>query len=449
MTAIFLFHRSLRLPDNLGLTAAAKKYKVVPVFVFTPEQVTDNPYFSANSFQFMIESLKDLEAQIERHDGVLWKFRGETLEILETLIDKLSPEAIYFNKDYTPYARSRDAKIKKLCAKREIKFFSFRDYNLIGPEKIGKKGVYKVFSPFYRYANSLEYPKPLKVPKINFLKPEDIKLSGYPKHVKNPDIAESGGRTNGLRRLERIKKFSDYGKTRDYPENSTTMLSAHIKFGTVSIREIYWKIVDTLGSDSPLLRELFFHDFYANLMWNLDTKDTIGGGNFKHLEIPWDNKKKYWTAWKTGTTGFPFVDAAIRELLKTGYMNNRCRMVVASTLTLLMNVDWHWGEKFFAQHLVDYDVTNNNLNWQIQAGVGPQSGYLRVPNPWIQGKKFDPESTWIKTWIPELNSVPSGDIHKWDESWENWDVEYPKPILDYKTQKERAIKRFKLAEKYE
>jgi len=453
MTAVFIFQRSFRLHDNLGLLAALEKYTVIPIFIFTYDQVRDNEYFNKNSFQFMLESLQDLQKQLTEYGATLYLFYSTVINTLEYIIKYIPIQAVYVNTDYTPYARTRDRTIKNFCTDYNLDFHSVQDYTLINIGQISEhKKFYKVFSPFYKYVQNLEFPKPRKIQNPHFytrLPEELIKLvTNMPTPPVNPKIVESGGRIQGLQRLRDLKKFSNYAETRDNPNDHTTMLSAHLKYGTISIREVYHRIVDTLGADSALLRELFFHDFYASLMWNLDFYDTLGGGNFKHLQISWKNNKTYWNAWKTGTTGFPLVDAAMRQLVTSGYMNNRCRMVVASTLTLLLNVDWKKGEKFFAKNLVDYDPSSNVFNWQIQAGVGPERGFLKVFNPWTQGKKYDPKATYIKTWIPELQDVPASDIHQWNVKFSDYSTNYPEPIVEYEKMKKRVTTRYRGAEKY-
>ena len=233
-----------------------------------------------------------------------------------------------------------------------------------------------------------------------------------------------------------VKTLVKYAKTRDIPSLNTSRLSPHIKFGTVSIREVYYPFASKYGKKCEFIRQLVWRDFYAQL---LDAfPDHLSGGD-KTKTANWANSPAYLRAWKEGRTGYPLVDAGMRELVQTGYMHNRVRMVVASFLTKTLHINWRKGEEFFAQHLTDYDVASNNGNWQNISSTGKYAEPIfRVMNPWIQSEKFDPDAIYIKKWVPELADVDAKNIHKiYDNS--NKPTSYPSPIVDYYEQKKHPL----------
>ena len=267
-------------------------------------------------------------------------------------------------------------------------------------------------------------------------------IKNFVKNV-NQDILVHGGRKSGLQRL-RIAKTTqkNYGKTRDFFDKNTSHLSAYIKFGCVSIREVYHEF----SHIESFINELTWREFFAHV---LDAYPEVVGQSYqkKFRKIKWSRNKTHFEKWKQGNTGVPIVDACMRELNSTGYMHNRGRMAVASFLIKTLLIDWRWGEKYFAQQLTDYDVASNNGNWQGISGTGvDMKPYFRDMNPWIQSAKFDKDAKYIKKWVPELENVPSRDIHKWYETVDNHKtISYPKPIVDYFAQKDEMMKMYKEA----
>jgi deoxyribodipyrimidine photo-lyase len=450
---LFIFHRDLRLHDNTGLIAACKQSeKVIPCFIFTPEQVgNQNEYKSDNAIQFMIESLQDLQKQLEKKGGKLYLFCGNTTDIIKKLIKQENIDAIFSNKDYTPFAQKRDDEIAKLCKKENIQFKSFHDALINEPGKILTKSnePYKVFTPFWKTSITFPVAKDQKFTNKNFYTDNILLTAGnkiFSKMLtnKNPHLAIHGGRTNALKITKNIEQFKDYLKIRDLPAIDTTLLSAHNKFGTISIRELYWNMHKNLGAKGPLglIRQLYWRDFYYHIAYFWPE---VFGNAFqkKYNKLQWNKSKKSFEQWCNGTTGFPIVDAGMRQLNKTGWMHNRVRMIVASFLVKDLHINWLWGEKYFAQKLVDYDPCVNNGNWQWAASTGCDAQpYFRIFNPWLQQKKFDPDCAYIKKWIPELKNVDCKSIHNW-ENKKSQKLDYPRPIVDHKTEKEIAIAMFK------
>lgn len=455
---LFIFHRDFRIVDNVGLIKASKMVDTLYVcFIFTPEQVSSaNDYKSNNSIQFMIESLQELENTINKKGGNLMLFYENTTTAVKKVIDELDVGGVFFNKDYSPYALKRDKELFDLCEKKQIVCNDFEDYYLYEPGQIitsGSGEAYKKYTPFYNTVVNIQPAMPSKIHINNFEKSHmesDITLEKmFAKLIpyKNKNILVRGGRKNGLYKLSMaVKKQKDYDETRDFFKEKTTHLSAYIKYGCVSIREVYHTFKKVFGKNHGLIRELIWREFFAHVLYAYP--EVIGRSyQKKYRNLQWRNNVSEFNKWKTGKTGVPMVDACMRELNETGYMHNRGRMTVASFLIKTLLIDWRKGEKYFAQQLTDYDVASNNGNWQGISGTGvDMKPYFRDMNPWIQSAKFDKEAIYIKKWLPELEDVPSIDIHKWDEKFVNYKhIKYPKPIVDYSAQKEEMLVMYKNA----
>lgn len=451
---LFIFRRDLRIQDNIGLNLATEQCKnIYPIFVFTPEQVTDkNKFKSDNAIQFMIESLDDLQSNIHKQGGVLNTFYGENETIVKRLISKWKIDAVYFNTDITPYAKKRDESIAKLCEKMNIKCITGQDYYLYEPNAVvtGAGEYYTKFTPYYNKVIRMKVESPKYMRRFNFTKTKTYDgnitiIEAYLKFTEpNSDILVNGGRDNGVKILNDIGNFKAYGKTRNDLDKETTHLSAYMKFGNVSVREIYEKMKSRLGVNSDLLRQIIWREFYAQLLYH--NPQVLGNPlKEKYGKIHWDKNVKNLNAWKMGMTGFPIVDAGMRELNATGYMHNRARLITASFLIKTLLISWEDGEKYFSQHLTDYDPASNNGNWQWVASTGADSQpYFRIFNPWSQSDKYDPDANYIKKWIPELTDVPAKAIHNWDTECEKYaEIKYPKPIVNYEEQRKKALAMYK------
>ena len=450
--SLFIFRRDLRIQDNKALIEACRNSKVVyPIFIFTPEQVgSGNKFRSDNAVQFMIESLSDLEKEIKKQDGMLSFFYDTNEEIVKKLIEQLKLDAIYFNADISPYAKKRDASIEKLCKQKGVACISSQDYYLhdFSAIKTGGGTTYTKFTPFYNKASKLSVDKPLYLKSYNFSKQSLNNLSLHEMYTRltkpNEHKLVVGGRTNAMKIVNSLSKFSDYEKVRNDLTDETTLLSAYIKFGCVSIREIYHKMRDKLGKGDGLIRQLYWRDFYANILYEFP--EVLGSSmKPKYDAIKWEKNATLLRAWKEGKTGFPIVDAGMRELNATGYMHNRARLITASFLIKTMLIDWQEGEKYFAQQLSDYDPASNNGNWQWVASTGADSQpYFRIFNPWSQSEKHDKDAVYIKKWVHELVDVPAKDIHKWDEKCKDFkNITYPCPIVSYEDQRKKALSMYK------
>jgi deoxyribodipyrimidine photo-lyase len=397
-TLVFLFHRDLRIVDHNGLFRAAEVARemgaeVMPLFVFTPEQVRRNPLKSPPAIQFMIDSLEDLAKDIKERGGRLGIAYGKTVDILEK-IPRIA--GVLETRDYTPYAKKREAEIRAFCEKREIVYESIEDVYLTNPGTVlnlsGK--TFQKFTPFWTAAKQRPVPHPRGIPRLSWATvrvPGSVSLA-YMRGDRIPEVAR-GGRTEGLQRLRIVP--DKYEEAHDLVMNPTSMLSAHNHFGTLSIREVYWST-----SQEAFRRQLYWRDFYGHIMNDFEGLYGVGPYEFQAPTKWRKGEKEVFDAWCKGQTGVPFVDAGMRELLTTGFMHNRVRMVVASWLVKDMGVHWRWGERFFAQHLVDYDPAQNMMNWIWVASVLPfASAPFRRHDPERSAKKVDPTGAYQQKWL--------------------------------------------------
>jgi deoxyribodipyrimidine photo-lyase len=473
-TAVYIFRRDLRIEDNTAFLDCLEKYDTIyPIFVFTPEQIKKNDYRSEKAIQFMIESLLDLSDSLN-----ITTYFGDVLNILSKIKRKIGVFDVYANRDYSPYSVYRDTTILKWCIKNDHGLYMADDVLLNDL----KEGIFKVenekqlqwdesqkayqkFTPYYNLV--MKHLKNIREPRIDthtmeliktkigrkILMTETIKLAdAYFKFCEpNENIIVHGGRKVGFplfRKRVISGEFSDYAKKHNELTYNTTVLSPYLKFGCLSVREVYAIIKSKHGVHHDIIRQLVWRDFYHRLMFAFPhvLKGQITGKNealkSKYDNIKWENNKRWLEAWKYGNTGFPIVDACMRQMLTTGYMHNRGRLIVSSFLVKIMGIDWREGEKWFACQLVDYDPANNNGNWQWTAGTGADSQpYFRIFNPWTQSDKHDKNAEYIKKWIPELKDVEPKHIHSWfkygDESV------YITPILNYTEQRNIILKMYK------
>lgn len=452
-SSIFIFRRDFRLIDNLGLIKLSQlSDSIIPIFIFTPTQIDDNSYKSNNCIQFMIESLDDLSLDIQKNNGKLYYFYGHPDIIIKNLITKsnLNIDCVAVNMDYTPYSIQRDDKIKNICNLYNVDFLSFEDI-LLNPVKsilTGADNVYQKFTPYFRAASKIKINNPIKKKFNNFYNHSinlEYRNNIHDFYVPNDLIAVHGGRRNALKILKNIKNFKNYNSSRNFLNLNTTKLSAYIKFGCVSIREVYHTFLKKLGSNNDLIKQLYWRDFYYNIAFEFPYVFNKNS-NLKeqYNNIKWLSNTKLFNKWKNGQTGFPVVDAAMTELNTTGFMHNRGRLIVSNFLIKLLGINWEKGEHYFATQLVDYDPCVNNGNWQWSAGSGADSQpYFRTFNPWTQLEKFDKNCLYIKKWLPQFSDIPPIDILNWDNSFHKYDIDYPKPIIDYKLQRSKIIDLYK------
>tara|TARA_A100001015_G_C15034338_1_gene735173 strand:- start:2492 stop:3865 length:1374 start_codon:yes stop_codon:yes gene_type:complete len=443
MKSIFIFRRDYRIFDNSGLIKCCEDSdEVLLLFIFTPEQIKNNEYFSSNSFQFLIESLEDLENDLFNKNIKLHYFFDDNVKVLKKIKNLYNYDKVYINQDYTPYAIQREKEIENYLLKENKELILTQDYLLSYIGEFCKKdgGAYEVYGAFRKYTKQFKIRKEntkFEISKYKFISIKDgIKLKDLDKYYKkNPKKMIKGGRNFALKILKKASEFSGYEEYRDQLDYETTHLSAYIKYGNLSIREVYHKFVVKFGDDFGIINQLFWREFYFYIGYYNPRVLEGKSLKLKYDKIKWVNNPIFIEAWKKGETGFPVVDAAMRQLNTIGYMHNRGRLIVSSLLIKILQTDWRIGEKYFAQNLTDYDPLVNNGNWQWGAGSGADSQpYFRIFNPWTQSKKFDPNCVYIKKWIPELKSVPNKEIHQWDKYFQNYkSLKYPGPITKYET----------------
>lgn len=445
---LFIFRRDLRIKDNTGLDYAMDNYdKVIPIFIFTPEQIDKNSFFSENSVQFMCESLKHVNKSLRKEGSKLHIFRGDNIDVLKKINKQKKIDAIIFNMDYTPYAKKRDKKIEKFGEENNIDVIKLEDYLLSNIGDLNKKDgtPYEIFTPFKN--NALE--KKVRKPNRKLIKnvvTSNLKTNKMISYVENSNLSVNGGRKNGLKILKGLKKYNEYDKKRNCLDYNTTRLSAYIKYGCVSIREVYYKIKKTFGKKDGLMAQIYWREFYFYIAYYYP--EVLEGKNFnkKYDNIKWETNKTNYKKWAQGKTGYPVVDAGMNELNTTGYMHNRARLITSNFLNRLLGYHWTLGEKYFARQLVDYDPSVNNGNWQwiASTGVDPKPYFQRLFNPIIQSEKFDPDAEYIKKWCPELKEIKPSHLHNWEKYYKLYDLkDYPDPIVEYKKAREKSVKMYR------
>lgn len=429
--SLFIFRRDLRLQDNLGLQKACAESSVVyPVFILTPEQIVDNPLVSVRAVCFMLECLVDLDAALQLYNSRLSVFFGENVQVVQALIARHNIDAVYECADHTPYARKRSRQLESLC-----QYVPVDDVTLhpMGDCLRANGEPYLKYTPFLRHASSLPLPPRPKIKSnLHFQTLEEGTVDLLQTSMPNaPARFVRGGRKEGLRLLKQIQsKQRQYAATRNDPNLPTTAMSAYLKFGAVSIREMYWTVAD--AGIRALLPQLYWREFYLYIVRYKNTTYSR-----KSMTLPKMNDVKLWSfnrewldRWKNGMTGCPIVDAGMRQLKQSGWMHNRLRMIVAQFLIFYLRIHWKHGEQHFCRELVDIDYCNNLGGWMWCAGSEVHS------NPWYrvfsmdqQSKKYDPEGHYIRRWCPELQGVPAADLHQWHTRHTQHAVDYPAPIF--------------------
>ncbi|WP_281322530.1 cryptochrome/photolyase family protein [Flavobacterium aestivum] len=420
--SIFWFRRDLRLDDNVALHHALQsKNPVIPLFIFDTDILESLPQNDAR-VGFIHESLQKINAQLNAIGSSLLIKKGRTTEVWENLFKEFAISEIYFNKDYEPYAIKRDWDICALANANNAACFSFKDQVVFEEKEIIKADglPYTIYTPY----------KNKWLEKYKSLAPlEEYDTQNYFSHFcKNhfdfPTLQQIGFEESEIKVIPyNLTQIANYQETRDFPAiDSTSYLSPHLRFGTVSIRKLVnW----AARKNDVFLSELIWREFFMQILFSFPKVVTQ---NFKSAYdgIQWRNNEEDFRRWCTGTTGYPMVDAGMRQLNQTGYMHNRVRMVVASFLCKHLLINWQWGEAYFAQKLLDYDLSANIGNWQWAAGTGCDAApYFRVFNPDIQLKKFDEKGIYIRKWIPEF------------------DLGYGEPMIEHAFARDRAIATYK------
>ena len=440
--ALHWFRGDLRLSDNNALHAAcAGADVVIPLFIFD-SRILSAPDTGAPIVGFMLECLASLQKNIEAAGGKLVFRQGVVEEEMRSLLGETGAKALYFNRDYEPGARKRDAAVEKLAWSLGVEVHSYKDGVVHEPEEILKPDgqPYRVFTAYSRCWRL--QPKPEVLPAVKFKRPPGFK---YPSSVALPTVRELGfaleiplpaaGERAGRERLKAFAKgdLLRYASQRDFPaRDATSRLSPHLRLGTVSPRTVL-AAAEKAALENPssrketeiFINELIWRDFYRQILWHYPH---VAESCFKekYNGLKWENDEKLFRAWCEGRTGFPIVDAGMHQLNTTGWMHNRVRMIVAMFLTKDLLVSWQWGERYFMQKLVDADLASNNGGWQWSASTGTDAQpYFRIFNPISQAHKFDPEGHYIRRYVPEADTLA-----------------YPAPIVDHARQRVKALALF-------
>jgi deoxyribodipyrimidine photo-lyase len=472
MTSLVWLRRDLRLHDHAALaTALAQPDALQPIFIFDTEILARFYNKRDRRLTFLAETLCDIDAKLRARGGKLLVLHGRATDIVPKLATALKASAIFSAEDFEPAARARDAAVK-LALPHGTRFVQLLDQLMRAPQAMLKSDgtPYKVFTPFYkvwragigpsdlaqyevhdkgRYADGEAYAKAALAAGIKVLRAEEgpAKLLSQVGYDYAKDVLwrvdDVGDR---LRRFIE-ERMGAYPTARDMlPIVGTSQLSPYLRFGLVSIRECMRAAIE-VGGGEKWISELGWREFYAAILFHFPHVLTQEfSEQYRHGAIPWSTDEAHAEALFTGRTGYPIVDAAVRELIETGYMHNRARMVVASFATKDLLLDWRLGEEFFAQYLMDYDLASNNGGWQWAASTGTDAApYFRVFNPVLQSKRFDPEGEYIRRYVPELKALSSADIHAPWLSPLTKPASYPMPIVDHAAAKDKVVALFKAA----
>ena len=421
----FWFRRDLRLTDNHGLFQALRSGKPVrPVFIFDPDILDKLSNKQDARVSFIYDQLKTMQESIMEHGGNLEVYYGKPASIWGELLQDERMDGVYSNEDYEPYAMNRDQEIAHICNEQNKEFRQFKDQVIFAKDEVVKDdgSPYTVYTPYMKKWKKHLIEHPIQqFPSEKYL--NHFCSNSSPKWVTLEDMGFSAPNISFPEKSITQGRISAYEEKRDIPSIvGTSRLSVHFRFGTISIRE---KFLKGVRLSEKWINELIWRDFYMQILYHFPY---VVNGSFRKLydQIPWRNNTEDFERWKSGTTGYPMVDAGMRELNQTGFMHNRVRMVVASFLTKHLLIDWRWGEAYFAEKLLDFELASNNGGWQWAAGSGVDAApYFRVFNPESQQKKFDPKFEYIKQWIPEFGTN-----------------EYPQPMVEHSFARKRCLETY-------
>ncbi|OQP51306.1 deoxyribodipyrimidine photolyase [Niastella yeongjuensis] len=427
MINIFWFRRDLRLEDNAGLYHALKSENpVLPIFIFDTNILNQLPNSADRRVEFIHNALTALDEQLKELGATLVVYHDTPLKAFKQLVKQYTISAVFTNHDYEPYARERDEDIARFLKEHEIAFHTYKDQVIFEKNEVVKDDgkPYSIFTP---------YSKKWKANLSKFY------LKSYPTKKYFDNFHQHAAKRIPSLKAIRFEKtdaafppdtpaaaiIKRYNKQRDIPGiKGTSHLGVHLRFGTISIRQLAQKASKL---NETFLNELIWRDFFQMILWHFPH---VGKGKAFKAEydfIKWRDNETEFTRWCEGNTGYPIVDAGMRELNTTGFMHNRVRMIAASFLAKHLLIDWRWGEAYFAEKLLDFELASNNGNWQWAAGCGCDAApYFRIFNPYTQTKKFDPDLTYIKKWVPEFE-----------------DPTYPAPIVDHETARKRCLETYK------
>ncbi len=464
---IHWFRRDLRFADNPALTTASQRgqHRVIALFV-VDEQLVNSPRVGPNRLAFLADRLRTLHAELQQHGSSLLICYGDPADVIVQLCQKHGAAGVTWQADSAPWARRRDQQVADILQQHGVATFIHDSQTIMPATKIltDKGTPYTVFTPFYRnWSRQLRVAPVLPIPPLQMVAglPTQPQWPNWPTTIiPLPDSHASTAQQ--LLSTFTDQRINDYGDGRNLlAQTGTSMLSPYLRFGIISPQECARAAITAQRQAPPSaersgaevwLSELAWRDFYQQILYHFPH---VTNRAFRPMydDLAWDNNPDYFAAWCQGMTGYPIVDAAMRQLNSTGWMHNRARMIVASFLTKDLLIDWRWGERYFMQQLIDGDTAANNGGWQWSAGTGTDAQpYFRIFNPISQGETFDPDGTYVKRYIPELANVPTKYIHA---PWLMPPMlmhevrclighDYPAPIVDHATQRVKALAMYKL-----
>ena len=426
--SIFWFRRDLRLHDNTALFHALKSgEKILPIFIFDINIIEKIQKNDAR-ISFINKELHSMNKYLQSFESGINMYHGNPKEIIKSLLKKHQIVSIYTNHDYEPYAIKRDLEIKELLISNNIKFCTYKDQVIFERNEITKKdgNPYVVYTPYSRkWIEAYEKNKKENFPSEDLL--DCLYTNKNPQNLTLDAIGFTETNTPIQNYIFNSRIINEYEETRNYPAlDNTSKLGPHLRFGTVSVRQMVTRAKEQ--ENQTFLKELIWREFFMQILWHFPQthKDSF---KTKYDRINWRNNEEDFKKWCDGKTGYPMVDAGMRQLNKTGFMHNRVRMLVGSFLCKHLLIDWRWGEAYFAEKLHDYEMSSNVGNWQWVAGTGVDAApYFRIFNPTSQIQKFDNEFKYIKKWVPDFQELT-----------------YPAPIVEHKFARERCLRTYKEA----
>lgn len=425
--SVFWFRRDLRIEDNHGLYEALKSpWPVLPIFIFDPAILTKLNSKADARVEFILNAIQDLQDKLIAIGSSIQVFHASPLEAYEQLSEQFDIQSIYCNHDYEKYAGIRDGLIQSWAELKGIQFSTFKDQVIFEKDEVlsGQNTPYTVFTPYSRKWKEKLAQNPIQV------YPSEILSNYLSVETLLPSLESLGFEKAGLSfpgKEVANPLIQAYHAQRDFPaKNATSRLSVHLRFGTISIRSL---VNQAVGISETWLNELIWRDFYFNILFHFPHVSEGHAFRKEYDRMDWRNNEAEFEAWCSGQTGYPIVDAGMRELNTTGFMHNRVRMIVASFLVKHLLIDWRWGEAYFAAKLLDFDFAANNGGWQWAAGCGCDAApYFRVFNPTLQTQKFDKELAYIRKWVPEFQELT-----------------YPQPIVNHEFARARVLEAYKKA----
>ena len=426
---IFWFRRDLRLHDNVGFYKALQSdFPVLPIFIFDSEILDKLPKDDAR-LSFIFETLQGMHKQLrDNHGGGIAMYHGKPLDIYKFLLKSFSIDTVYTNHDYEPYATERDTEIHSFLESQGVQFKTFKDQVIFEKDEIVKNdgNPYVVYTPYMR-----KWKEKFRTISLEFFPSENhLDRVITDQSLPNLSLSDIGFESSTQKVLPYTVNpvlIQEYEATRNYPaKDATSRLGPHLRFGTVSVRKMMEKAI--AEQNEIFWQELIWREFFMQILWHFPhTKDKAFKPKYDRIE--WRNNETEFKLWCEGKTGYPLVDAGMRQLNETGFMHNRVRMLVGSFLCKHLLIDWRWGEAYFAEKLHDYEMASNVGNWQWVAGSGVDAApYFRIFNPTSQIQKFDKGLEYIKKWVPDFQELT-----------------YPQPIVDHKMARERCLETYKSA----